>query len=55
MSANVTFLETKRLYDNVDSPSENIPLPSLVESCDTDVVDSTTIKKKTPRPLQVYH
>ena len=30
-------------------------LYSLVESCDTDATDTTTMEKETPHPLQVYH
>ena len=51
VSANVIFFETQCFFDSVDPPSESIPLPSLVESYDTDVVDSTTMEKETFHPL----
>ena len=54
VSADVTFFETQRFFDSVDSPSESIPLPSLVEFCDIDATDTATMEKDTSRPLQVY-
>ena len=55
MSADVTFFETQRFFDSVDSPFESIPLRSLVKSYDTDATNTTTMEKKTSRPLQIYH
>ena len=51
MSADITFFDTQCFFDSVDISSESALLPFLVESCDIDAVDSTTMEKEASRPL----
>ena len=54
ISADVTFFENHRFFDSVVSSSESIPLPSIVESGDTNANDTITTEKEVSGPLQVY-